>query len=265
VALYWQRWRITDVVASDKLNTSEQEYTVMIWTRNDTAISPTTIRQLLALGMAGSVLFTVAYLIEGATRPGYDAWRQPISALSLGPGGWVQAINFILFGLLILISTIGYRAALAPGLGARAIPVLRVIAALGLITDGIFSQDPANGYPVGVATAVAPTLHGTIHQVAAIVAITALAASSVVFAARFAREPGWRVWAPFAVLAGVLTIVFIAAFGASIAHGPAGLLKRLAGGTQSVFGLAVAARLLAGTGRVSSQSEGHSGIDGARS
>ncbi len=252
-------------MSAQRIIASAQEYTVMTQTRNDTVPSPATIKRLLALGMAGSVLFTVAYLIEGVTRPGYDAWRQPISALSLGPGGWVQAANFILFGLLILISTIGYRAALAPGLGATAVPVLRVLAALGVITDGLFAQDPANGYPVGVATAVAPTLHGTIHQLAAIVAITALAASSVVFAARFARESGWRMWAPFAVLAGVLTIVFIAAFGTSIAHGPAGLLERLAGGTQSVFGLAVAARLLAGTGRVSSQGEGHNGIDGARS
>ena len=240
-------------MSAQRIIASEQEYTVMTQTRNDSAPSPSpaAIKRLLALGVAGSLLFTVVYLNEGGARPGYDAWRQPISALSLGPGGWVQGANFILFGLLIGISTIGYRAALAPGLGATAIPVLRVLAALGLIADGLFSQDPANGYPVGIAAPLSPTLHETIHQIAAIVAITALAASSVVFAARFVRESRWRAWAPFAVLAGMLTIVFIAAFGASITHNPAGLLERLAGGTQSVFGLAVAA-LLAGTGRVSS-------------
>jgi len=29
----------------------------------------------LTLGVAGAVLFTVTYLIEGVTRPGYSAWR----------------------------------------------------------------------------------------------------------------------------------------------------------------------------------------------
>jgi len=144
----------------------------------------------------------------------------------------------------------------SPWAAARAIPLLSILAALGLIVDGLVAQDPANGYPLGTATAtataVAPTLHGTIHQLAAVVTITALALSSFVFAARFAREPAWRAWAPVAVTTGILTLVFIAAFGASLAHGPAGLLERLAGGTQSLFALAVSARLLAGTGRVSS-------------
>lgn len=240
-------------MSAQPLIANAQGRTLITHPRTDTATAPTTIKRLLACGVVGSLLFTATYLIEGVTRPGYDAWRQPVSALSLGPGGWVQAANFILFGVLICISTIGYRAALAAGRGARAIPLLSILAALGMIVDGLVAQDPANGYPMGTAAVVAPTLHGTIHQMAAVVTITAMAVSSFVFAARFAREPAWRAWAPAAVTTGILTIVFIAAFGASLAHGPAGLLERLAGGTQSVFALAVSARLLAGTGRVSSQ------------
>ena len=44
---------------------------------------------LVSCGGVGAFLFTVTYLIEGITQPGYNAWQQPISALSLGPGGWV--------------------------------------------------------------------------------------------------------------------------------------------------------------------------------
>jgi hypothetical protein len=40
----------------------------------------------LSVGVAAAVLFTLIYLIEGMTRPGYNAWQQPVSALSLGPG-----------------------------------------------------------------------------------------------------------------------------------------------------------------------------------
>ena len=42
---------------------------------------------LVSCGGAGAFLFTATYLLEGATRPGYSSWQQPISALSLGPGG----------------------------------------------------------------------------------------------------------------------------------------------------------------------------------
>ncbi len=44
----------------------------------------------LSVGVVAAVLFTLIYLIEGVTRPGYNAWPQPVSALSLGPGGWIQ-------------------------------------------------------------------------------------------------------------------------------------------------------------------------------
>ena len=51
---------------------------------------------LVACGSLGGLVFTAVYLVEGATRPGYDAGTQAISALSLGPGGWVQQVDFIL-------------------------------------------------------------------------------------------------------------------------------------------------------------------------
>jgi len=56
------------------------------------------------LGVAGAVLFTTIYLIEGMTRPDYNALQQPISALSLGPGGWLQQANFILYACLLRLA-----------------------------------------------------------------------------------------------------------------------------------------------------------------
>src|SRR5258708_31878652 len=56
---------------------------------------PRSLLILLTCGTVGSLLFTITYLVEGATRPDYNAWQQAVSALSLGPGGWVQQINFV--------------------------------------------------------------------------------------------------------------------------------------------------------------------------
>jgi hypothetical membrane protein len=206
-------------------------------------LSPTTWA-LVACGTLGGLLFTAGYLIEGATRPGYDPWGQAISALSLGPGGWMQRVNFIVFGLLMIAAAAGWRKLLLPGAGARAFPLLRAAAGLGLVADGIFSQDPVPGYPPGAVTAAA-TLPGEIHSLFAFVTITALAGSCLVLARRLAREPHWRGWAAAAVATGVLTLVFIAVFGALGAHGGmAGLFERLSGGINSAFYLALVTRLL---------------------
>lgn len=162
----------------------------------------------------------------------------------------MQQVNFVVFGVAIGCPALGWRAALAQGLGATAIPALKGVTALALIADGLFSQDPAKGFPPGAPPGVS-TLHGTIHVLGAFVAVLSLAAACVVFAARFAREPRWRAWAPFALAAGVLTIVFIAAFGATLGRGPAGLFERLMSGTESIFNTLVVSRLLLGTGLVS--------------
>jgi hypothetical protein len=200
---------------------------------------------LLAAGTGGGLLFTGAYLAEGATRAGYSPLVQPISALSLGPGGWAQQLNFALFGVLMAVSAAGWRMVLAGGRGAVWFPLLRCLAGLGLVMDGLLAQDPDPGYPPGARTE-APTLHGQLHTLFAVVTILALAASCFALARRFAAEPGWRRWAVFTAATGVATIVFIAAFGAAGGHGGlAGLYERLAGGVNSLLGLAVLARLAA--------------------
>jgi len=206
-------------------------------------LSPATLA-LIACGTLGGILFTVVYTIEGATRPGYIAAQQAISALSLGPGGWMQQVNFVVFGILTICSAIGWRRALAPGRASIAYPLFKAISGAGLIVAGIFSQDPAVGYPVGAVVGAATT-HGTIHVIAAFVIILALAADAVALAWRFATERRWRVWAPFAVLTGVLTIVFIALFGMAGAHGGiAGIYERVSTGVNSLLSIAVLARLL---------------------
>jgi hypothetical protein len=200
---------------------------------------------LLAAGTAGGLVFTGIYLAEGATRAGYRVLAQPISALSLGPGGWVQQLNFIVFGVLVCLSAAGWRTALAPGRGVSAFPVLHAVAGVGLMMDGLFTQDPSGGYPPGTRAGVA-TAHGQLHTLFAVITITALASGCFVLAARFAAEPGWRRWAVFATAAGVAAVMFIAAFGATGGHGGlAGFWERAAGGATSALSAAVLARLAA--------------------
>ena len=144
----------------------------------------------------------------------------------------------------MIVSAYGWRGLLAGMRAGLAFPVTRAAVGIGLLVDGIFSQDAGHGYPPETTTA-GSSLHGELHTAAAVVVILGLSAGCFVLARRFSSDPVWRDWAPFAFATGLLTLVFITAFGMyGGSGGAAGVLERLAGGVNSVFGLAVLFRLL---------------------
>ncbi|MGH2441538.1 MAG: DUF998 domain-containing protein [Chloroflexota bacterium] len=208
-------------------------------------------RLLLAAGLLGSVLFTASYMLDGALRPGYDSLRQPISALSLGPGGWVQITSFMVFGALTCCSAIGWRATMSTGIGVTWYPRLKVLAGVALITAGIFSQDPSLGFPHGVASPANPTLHAQIHNLATLVSLTATIAGFLVLARRFVHEPKWHGWAAYAVLTAALMVILLAAFGSVNPGGPGGMFEKLATIAALLFNVALVSRLLSHDARVS--------------
>ena len=195
---------------------------------------------LVSCGAVGAFLFTVTYLIEGITRPGYDAGTQPISALSLGPGGWVQQVNFVVFGVFMVLSAVGWYRFLTPGRGAIWFPLLQGISGLCLIGVGVFSMDPFPGYPAGV-TLAASTVHGTLHSTLAWVLIITLAMGCLVFA-QYARVLlHWRGWFVYSLITGMLILIFWGAFvqgaeGAVAGLVPlVGLTERLSAGSHALW------------------------------
>src|SRR5260221_12460139 len=81
-------------------------------------------RLLLAGGLVGPLLFIVVLLIEGATRPGYNAWRHFGSQLSLGDQGWEQIANFLICGVLCVGFALGLRRVLNRGRVATGVRTL---------------------------------------------------------------------------------------------------------------------------------------------
>ena len=206
--------------------------------------SPLTLG-LMSCGGIGALLFTAIYLLEGATRQGYDALRQPISALSLGPGGWAQQVNFIVFGVLLALSAVGWYRLLAPAPGALWFPLLQGVSGLCLIGAGLFSMDPFPGYPPGVAPSPATT-HGTLHTIFAWALMLTLAQGCFTLAqyVRHASMPLWRGWVGYSLLTGVLILVFWGGF-LRYATGPlAGLIERLSAGSHALWLCALTATLL---------------------
>jgi hypothetical membrane protein len=167
------------------------------------------MRKLLYPGVVGPLLFVVVFLLEGATRPGYSAWRNYVSQLATGDFGWTQVVNFLVCGALIIAFAIGLRQALKGSRGSIGAPVLIGLFGVSLLVAGVFVTDPALGYPVSALQV--HTSHGMIHGLAGLAAFTLLPAAAFVTAWHFASEPGSRRWAIYSIAVGVLLVVFFIA------------------------------------------------------
>jgi hypothetical protein len=192
-----------------------------------------TTRSLLACGVVGPPLFVAVFLIDGATRPGYDPWRQWISHLSLGDRGWLGTANLLLFGLLMLCFSVGLRRALRSGKGSTWGPGLLAAFGAGFVLISVFPIDPGLGYPPGTAPGKSPS--GQVHDVGGAIVFGSLTAVCFVVARRFSggrRQRGWRL---YSLATGVLVVTSFAACSvlaslafAGIAPGaPSGLFERV--------------------------------------
>jgi hypothetical protein len=186
----------------------------------------------LTYGVAGTLIFPITYLIEGATRPGYNALQQTISSLAHGPDGWIQQLNFIVLGVSILWLTFVWREILKGGACAIWYPIIRGIEGLALIAIGFFTQDP-------------------MHTFCLIVIVSAMSLDLFVIARRFWSNPDFRGWGTFSVICGLWPMMIMPFFGIglnpnSVFSGFAGLFERLATNADTIWGVVVLIPLWAG-------------------
>lgn len=215
----------------------------------DTIPVPRTLLRPLWIALVATVLFLVVATIQGIVREGYDSWHQAVSALSLGPRGWIQAISFVVLGAVVVTTAPAWRQILAGGKGAVAYPTLTAILGLSFIAAGFVPQDPAPGYdPAGLALE-APTVMGLAHLAIAGVAAACSVAGLFVMAARFAGDDNWRGWAAYSRVMALLMIVCVAIYGvwSTSASGFAGTFERGAIVIPLVWTFTLLRRLEAGT------------------
>jgi hypothetical protein len=172
-------------------------------------------------------------LVEGALRPGYRPWRHAISQLSLGPFGWVNSIAVLVAGASLLAFAAGLRMAMPTGVGSRWGPRLLGVTGTGLGLTAAVLDDPGLGYPP--VTPAQQSLHGLLHGLLVTVAIGCLSAACLVMARRFAADPGWRGWAGYCTVTGVLVAAGYVATAVVTGLDQAGVLSNAPGGLLQRF------------------------------
>ena len=158
--------------------------------------------------LACSALFFGVIVLEGLLRPDFHATTMFISELALGSRGFVQIVNFVIFGLSILLFSMGVAFAFGTTRAGRIGVTLLVIVGICEVAAGVFVIDPV---PVSGLTfspvAIGPhhMIHSKFHYVVSSVAFF-LAPTCMfffVFADRFAKDATWRTFRRWSLVLGI--------------------------------------------------------------
>ena len=137
-------------------------------------------------GMVGVTLFVLIFTLEGWYRPGYKPLEMYVSALSLGPRGWIQILNFMVFGALLFVFSRGVAAEFPHGKASRAGLIILTIIAICYFLSGPFVMDTMNTPPNQM------TFHGIMHGIFGGIVFTLMPVSCFVFLRRFRVDPKWQ-------------------------------------------------------------------------
>jgi hypothetical protein len=150
-------------------------------------------------GLLAPLLFVTVFTLEGILRPGYNPTAEYVSALSLGPRGWVQVANFLFFGALLFIFSRAVAVAFPSGRASRSGLVILTLLAFCFFFSGPFVMDPA-GTPLAQST-----VHGLAHGILGAVAFLLMPACIFVYLRRFNSDPAWRSMRAWSLVLGLLS------------------------------------------------------------
>jgi len=154
----------------------------------------------------GPLLFFAIATAEGFLRAGYDPIAQPISALALGPRGFIQEVNFALLAASLFSFAAVLRTELRPGMASVAAPGVFVLMTIGIVMAGIFTMDAAGA---------APTPVGQLHIVGGFLFFPWMPVVLLLVARRFRRDARWRPHFTYTLATGLAclaTIIFFLLF-----------------------------------------------------
>jgi hypothetical protein len=93
-------------------------------------------------------------------RDGFDITRHAFSFLLVGPGGWLQMLNYLAAGSRYVIAGFGLRRNLGGPTGGTA-QILATTLGAGLVVAGLFPPPPSCGYPPGAPPAAPDQISAT--------------------------------------------------------------------------------------------------------
>ena len=153
---------------------------------------------LAAAGIAGPVVFAVVALVQSLLRSDHSLVEHPISALAAGPSGWVQDVNFLVFGLFMIAYAIGLHLGVRPARWGVVGLAFLVLSGIGLLWAVLFPATDATG---------AFQENRLLHIPGFIMTFLGGGIGLIVMSRRMARDPRWQSVATFALVTGIAMLV----------------------------------------------------------
>lgn len=163
-------------------------------------------RALLRAGILAGPLYLIVGYAQAFTRDGFDLRRHALSQLANGGMGWIQTLNFVVAGSLVIAGAIGVRRVLRGTRGGTWGPLLFAATGLGMLGAAAFPADPSPGFPPGTPETVSITPRGLAHFLFGAITFYALIAACFVFARRFFSR-GDRAWGAVSLVVGLFFLV----------------------------------------------------------
>ena len=169
---------------------------------------PPDARRWLTLSVALTGVYIALDIIAQLLPPHYSPISQAESDLAVGPYGFVMTVNFVVRGVLSLAFLAGIYGATTVG---RRSPV--GVGLLGVWAVGAFVLAAS---PTDVGSGPA-TLHGTIHDLTAVLVFVAAAVGEVLLSLRFSDDPRLaRFGTPAMTVAVLAFLALLALFYANV-------------------------------------------------
>jgi uncharacterized membrane protein HdeD (DUF308 family) len=191
-------------------------------------------------GIAGPVLFTVAWVVSSLRQAGHSAAGVQLSGLAADDARDPQIMmaGFVVLGVGSVVFGAGLGRVTAP---RAAGPWLVVVAGAASVAAGVFRRDHMLLTSPGFA---GESWHNQVHDVVSGVAYGAMLAAPLVLGRRFRHDPDWMVLSrPVQVLA-LASAVAIAVFASRIAGPDNGVVQRIAVSLPLIAEILMAGRML---------------------
>jgi hypothetical membrane protein len=190
---------------------------------------PLELRSVIArpafAGIVGPILFTVAFVLQGwFRREEYSPVAEVVSALEAEPWGWVQQVNFAVFGVLTVAFAIGLHLGLRLTRWGALGPSLLVLSGMALMWAAVF---PLREHAAG------ETYDPGLHIVGGVTYFLSSALGLLVVSRRLAADPRWRDLAGYALATGITGVALFVAMGVFVVpedaplHAWAGLAQQM--------------------------------------
>jgi hypothetical membrane protein len=173
--------------------------------------------------MAGPILFTLLVILQGLLQPDYSHVKEPISALAAWPAGWIQNLNFFVFGALMTAFVLGLNHGVRPSPRGIVGFALLLLGSIGIVLAGVFPWHLVNGVPTETPQ----------HVAAAVTVFAFTPLGLIVFSRRMKADPRWQGLAGYTMVTGIVMALLFPVMGALAIpetgplHPWAGLLQRV--------------------------------------